>query len=44
MHALILCDDHYLCDYLIIRLGLFYKPLFINSVLAVEYSAKYVVQ
>lgn len=32
MHALILCDDHYLCDYLIIGLRLFYILLFINSV------------
>lgn len=36
MHVLILYDNHYLYDYLIIGLGLFYKLLFINSVRAVQ--------
>ncbi|GEM_PF-4796648 len=36
MCVLILYDDHYLCDYLIIGLELFYKLLFINSVRGVQ--------
>lgn len=44
MYVLILYDVHYLCDYLIIGLGLFYKLLFINYALAVEYLANYAVQ
>lgn len=36
MYVLILYYGHYLCDYLIIGLGLFYKLLFINSVRGVR--------